>query len=188
VTRSYQDFVAPGEFSFRRRDNAARLDDVVKFNWEMVRKAMARSKPLAWRSSSWTTMGGSGPTTSSSRREGQRYRRDGAGQPRLGDARSGRHPVAPPAQADQHADGPIDIPDPVQQPAPAEGPSVSAAGSQVSSDSIRALRHAREIVDDMRWLGMTVPPCYTSMAEKFQALVRSGAYATWVATSQTVTR
>jgi hypothetical protein len=37
VTRSYEDFVAPGEFSFRPRDNAARLDDVVKFNWEMVR-------------------------------------------------------------------------------------------------------------------------------------------------------
>jgi hypothetical protein len=37
VTRSYEDFVAPGEFIFRPRDNAARLDDVVKFNWEMVR-------------------------------------------------------------------------------------------------------------------------------------------------------
>jgi hypothetical protein len=32
----YEDFVAPGEFIFRR-DNAARLDDVVKFNWEMLR-------------------------------------------------------------------------------------------------------------------------------------------------------
>ena len=37
VTRSYEDFIAPGEFIFRARDNAARLNDVVKFNWEMVR-------------------------------------------------------------------------------------------------------------------------------------------------------
>jgi hypothetical protein len=37
VTRSYEEFIAPGEFIFRARDNAARLDDVVKFNWEMVR-------------------------------------------------------------------------------------------------------------------------------------------------------
>ena len=36
VTRSYQDFVAPGEFTFRARDNAGRLGDIVKFNWEMV--------------------------------------------------------------------------------------------------------------------------------------------------------
>jgi len=36
VTRSYQDFVAPGEFTFRARDNADRLGDIVKFNWEMV--------------------------------------------------------------------------------------------------------------------------------------------------------
>ena len=39
VTRAYEEFIAPGEFSFRARDNAARLDDVVKFNWEMVRKS-----------------------------------------------------------------------------------------------------------------------------------------------------
>ncbi|WP_436758267.1 hypothetical protein [Streptosporangium sp. V21-05] len=36
VTRSYEEFVAPGEFLFRPRDNAERLADVVKFNWEMV--------------------------------------------------------------------------------------------------------------------------------------------------------
>jgi hypothetical protein len=36
VTRAYQEFIAPGEFSFGARDNAARLHDVVKFNWEMV--------------------------------------------------------------------------------------------------------------------------------------------------------
>ncbi|HEX8861242.1 MAG TPA: hypothetical protein VGC06_19535, partial [Actinomycetes bacterium] len=36
VTRSYEEFVAPGEFVFRPRDNVARLGNVVKFNWEMV--------------------------------------------------------------------------------------------------------------------------------------------------------
>ncbi|MEV4072375.1 hypothetical protein [Nonomuraea fuscirosea] len=36
VTRSYEKFVAPGEFFFRPRDNADRLADIVKFTWEMV--------------------------------------------------------------------------------------------------------------------------------------------------------
>lgn len=36
VTRSYQDFVAPGKFTFRSRHNADRLDNIVKFNWEMI--------------------------------------------------------------------------------------------------------------------------------------------------------
>jgi hypothetical protein len=36
VTRSFEEFVAPGEFAFRARDNADRLGNVVKFNWEMV--------------------------------------------------------------------------------------------------------------------------------------------------------
>ncbi|WP_440072351.1 hypothetical protein [Streptosporangium sp. OZ121] len=36
VARSYEEFIAPGKFFFRRRDNADRLADVVKFNWEMV--------------------------------------------------------------------------------------------------------------------------------------------------------
>ena len=36
VTRAYQEFVAPGEFTFQPRDNADRLGDIVKFNWEMV--------------------------------------------------------------------------------------------------------------------------------------------------------
>jgi hypothetical protein len=31
-----EEFVAPGEFTFRRRDNVARLGDVVKFSWDMV--------------------------------------------------------------------------------------------------------------------------------------------------------
>jgi hypothetical protein len=36
VSRAYEQWIAPGEFTFRRRDNVARLADVVKFNWEMV--------------------------------------------------------------------------------------------------------------------------------------------------------
>jgi hypothetical protein len=36
MTRAYEEFVAPGEFTFRRRDNVSRAGDAVKFNWEMV--------------------------------------------------------------------------------------------------------------------------------------------------------
>ncbi|MEV5988587.1 hypothetical protein AB0L85_26860 [Streptomyces sp. NPDC052051] len=36
VTRSYEEFIAPGTFVFRSRDNADRLHDIVKFNWEMA--------------------------------------------------------------------------------------------------------------------------------------------------------
>jgi len=36
VTRAYEEFVAPGKFAFKLRDNADRLGNVVKFNWEMV--------------------------------------------------------------------------------------------------------------------------------------------------------
>jgi hypothetical protein len=36
AARAYEEFVAPGAFVFRPRDNAARLRDIVKFNWEMV--------------------------------------------------------------------------------------------------------------------------------------------------------
>jgi hypothetical protein len=36
VTRAYQEFVAPGEFTFQPRDNADRLGNIVKFNWEMI--------------------------------------------------------------------------------------------------------------------------------------------------------
>ena len=52
---------------------------------------------------------------------------------------------------------------------------------------IRALRYAREVVDDLRWRGMTVPPLYATMAEEFHALVRSGAYAAWVTAAQKAT-
>lgn len=36
VTRAYEEFVAPGEFSFRASEPAVRLHDVVKLRWEMV--------------------------------------------------------------------------------------------------------------------------------------------------------
>ena len=36
VTRAYEEFVAPGKFTFKPRDNADRLHNVVKFNWEMI--------------------------------------------------------------------------------------------------------------------------------------------------------
>jgi len=36
VTRSYEEFVAPGGFIFRARDNADGLRNLVKFSWEMV--------------------------------------------------------------------------------------------------------------------------------------------------------
>ena len=36
VTRAYDDFVAPGTYIFKPRDNADRLGNVVKFAWEMV--------------------------------------------------------------------------------------------------------------------------------------------------------
>jgi hypothetical protein len=55
----------------------------------------------------------------------------------------------------------------------------------MSDDRIRALRHAREIVDDRRWRGMAVPPVYARMADEFQAEVTSGAYAAWLAGSET---
>lgn len=35
----YEEFVAPGEYVFRPRDNAARLRNLVKFNWELVSRA-----------------------------------------------------------------------------------------------------------------------------------------------------
>lgn len=36
VADAYERFIAPGEYDFRRRDDAERLRDVVKFRWEMV--------------------------------------------------------------------------------------------------------------------------------------------------------
>jgi len=51
----------------------------------------------------------------------------------------------------------------------------------VNGDRVRALRYAREAVDDLHWRGMAVPPVYAGMADEFRALVRSGGYAAWVA-------
>jgi hypothetical protein len=36
ATSAYEEFIAPGEFSFQRQDDAERLADVVKFRWQMV--------------------------------------------------------------------------------------------------------------------------------------------------------
>jgi hypothetical protein len=36
VARAYEEFVAPGEYVFRPRSNAAGLRNLVKFNWEMI--------------------------------------------------------------------------------------------------------------------------------------------------------
>lgn len=36
VTDAYERFIASGEYAFRRRDDAERLRDVIKFRWEMV--------------------------------------------------------------------------------------------------------------------------------------------------------
>ncbi|HEU4900328.1 MAG TPA: hypothetical protein VFX88_22600 [Actinomycetota bacterium] len=55
----------------------------------------------------------------------------------------------------------------------------------VTGDELKARRYAREMVAEMRWSGMTVPPLYARMASEFQDLVRSGDYAAWVAANQT---
>jgi hypothetical protein len=39
ATSAHEAFIAPGEFSFRRRGNAERLADVVTFTWEMVARS-----------------------------------------------------------------------------------------------------------------------------------------------------
>ena len=49
---------------------------------------------------------------------------------------------------------------------------------------IEARRHAREVVGDMRWQGVTVPPLYVRMAGELEDLVRSDGYAAWVAAHQ----
>jgi hypothetical protein len=36
ITDAHERFIASGEYGFRRRDDAERLRDVVKFRWEMV--------------------------------------------------------------------------------------------------------------------------------------------------------
>jgi hypothetical protein len=39
VTSAYEEFIAPGEFTFRGHEDAQRVGDMVKFHWEMVKKA-----------------------------------------------------------------------------------------------------------------------------------------------------
>ena len=51
----------------------------------------------------------------------------------------------------------------------------------MNGERVRALRYAREVVDDMRCHGMAVPPVYSRMAGEFRLLVRSGEYAAWLA-------
>ena len=50
-----------------------------------------------------------------------------------------------------------------------------------TGDGLKARRHAREIVAELRWCGMTVPPLYARMAGEFHDLVASGDYAAWLA-------
>jgi hypothetical protein len=57
----------------------------------------------------------------------------------------------------------------------------------VNGGEVKARRHAREIAQDLRWQGITVPPLYGHMACEFQELVRSGEYAAWVAANQRTT-
>jgi hypothetical protein len=54
----------------------------------------------------------------------------------------------------------------------------------VNGYEIKARRHARELVDDLRWQGIAVPAVYAHMADEFQDLVVSGDYAAWVAATQ----
>ena len=54
----------------------------------------------------------------------------------------------------------------------------------VTGDKVKARRHARGIVAEMRWRGMIVPGLYARMADQFEDMVRSGEYAAWVAANQ----
>jgi hypothetical protein len=51
----------------------------------------------------------------------------------------------------------------------------------LTGDHIRACRKARQLVADMAWRGMPVPPLYAHMAAEFQDLVAGGDYAAWLA-------
>ena len=46
LTDAHERFIAPGEYGFRRRDEAERLRDVVKFRWEMVSTADTSVGPI----------------------------------------------------------------------------------------------------------------------------------------------
>jgi hypothetical protein len=58
----------------------------------------------------------------------------------------------------------------------------------VNGDRIRAERRARELVAEMHWRGMVVPPLYSRMAAEFQDLVQRGDYAAWVAAGSETSR
>jgi hypothetical protein len=70
AARAYEEFIAPGEYAFRLRDNVASLRNVVKFNWDMVATASGDVVGSGLEISSWTTRAGSSSTISSSRRAG----------------------------------------------------------------------------------------------------------------------
>jgi hypothetical protein len=55
----------------------------------------------------------------------------------------------------------------------------------MSGDRISALRHAREIAEELRRHGMAAPPTYASMAHEFQDLVRTRGYAAGLTGSET---
>ena len=63
--------------------------------------------------------------------------------------------------------------------------STTEVDTNVNGERIRAERHARELVAEMHWRGMVVPPLYTHMAAEFQDLIATGDYAAWVATGGT---
>jgi hypothetical protein len=44
----------------------------------------------------------------------------------------------------------------------------------VTGDQLRARRHAREIVAELRWHGVTVPPRYVRMADEFRGCRLTG--------------
>lgn len=46
ISTSYDRFVAPGVFVFRRRSTPERIQDLVKLNWEMVRTETAEVKAV----------------------------------------------------------------------------------------------------------------------------------------------
>ena len=68
------------------------------------------------------------------------------------------------------------------RPRRGRGPLAPARPRSVTADHIRACRNARELVADMHWRGLSVPPLYARMAGEFQDLVASGDYAAWLAT------
>jgi len=63
--------------------------------------------------------------------------------------------------------------------------STAEVDTHVNGERIRAERRARELVAEMHWRGMVVPPLYTRMAAEFQDLIAAGDYAAWVATGGT---